>query len=271
MGIFDGPSALSNQVGTTSRGQTYAVLGVSADGQWWAIPCPMIPGTCWISANPTFVRPLDGPQPVATATPAPVYPTATPLPPVYPTATPIPAQPERIQFAPGQERAVRSGPLWANTVRQFVFYAAAGQTPTVRLGSPSPATSFWIVGLQDGAVYKPQGNPSRDFTFLAERSQDYLISIVAPVNTSFTLELIIPRPGPTPKPTVQPAPERINFAAWANLGCPQWRTAQRRRQAVRVPRTGRPDGEDLVDRSSRQRCEFLRARRERWRAIQVLG
>ena len=224
VGIFDGPSGLSNQVGTTVRGQTYAVLGVSADGQWWAIPCPTIPGTCWISANPTFVRPVDGPQPVATATPAPVYPTATPLPPVYPTATtPYQPQPERIQFAPGQERAVRSGPLWANTVRQFVFYAAAGQTPTVRLARLARQPVSGSLGLQDGVVYKPQGNPSRDFTFLAARSQDYLISMVAPVNTSFTLELIIPRPGPTPKPTVQPAAGADQLRAWANLGCAQWR------------------------------------------------
>jgi hypothetical protein len=211
VGIFDGPSSLSNQIGTTARGQTFVVLGVSADGQWWAIPCPVASGTCWISANPTFVRPLDGPPPAITATPVPAYTTPTPLPPVYPTATPLPAQPERIQFAPGQERAVRSGPLWANTVRQFVFYAAAGQTPTVRLSSPSPAASFWIVGMRDGVIYKSQGNPSRDYTYLAPLSQDYLISIVAPVNTSFTLELIMPRPGPTPQPTVQPAPERISF------------------------------------------------------------
>ena len=229
VGIFAAPSGLSQQVGTTVRGQTFAVLGVSADGQWWAVPCPATAGTCWISANPTFVRPVGGVPPVATATAAPVYPTATPLPPT-PTRrppTPVPPtpvpQPERIQFAPGQERAVRSGPLWANTVRQFVFYVAAGQTPTVRFNSPSPAASFWIVGTQDGVVYKPQGNPSRDFTFLAPRSQDYLISMVAPVNTSFTLELIIPRPGPIPtptlqptlqptvQPTVQPMPERITF------------------------------------------------------------
>jgi hypothetical protein len=212
VGIFDGPSALSNQVGTTVRGQQFAVLGVSADGQWWAVACPTLAGTCWISANPTFVRPLDGQQPAPTATPAPVYPTATRVP-VHPTATRLPPtpvpQPERIQFAPGQERAVRSGPLWANSVRQFVFFAAAGQTPTVRLSSPSPAASFWIVGLQDGVTYKAQGNPSRDFTFLAPRSQDYLIAIVAPVNTSFTLELIVP--GPQPPPTVQPSPERISF------------------------------------------------------------
>jgi hypothetical protein len=211
VGIFDGPSSLSNQIGTATRGQSFAVIGVSADGQWWAVACPTIAGTCWISANPTFVRPVTTPG--VTATPAPVHPTATPRP-IYPTATPLPPlppQPERIQFAPGQERAVRSGPLWANTVRQFVFFAAAGQTPTVRFSSPSPAASLWIVGLQDGVVYKPQGNPSRDFTFLAPRSQDYLISLVAPVNTSFTLELIIPRPGPTP--TVQPSPERISFGA----------------------------------------------------------
>ena len=218
VGIFAGPSGLSSQVGTTVRGQTFAVLGVSADGQWWAIPCPATPGTCWISANPTFVRPVSGSQPVVTATATVVYPTPTRRPPTPVPPTPVP-QPERIQFAPGQEHAVRSGPLWANTVRQFVFYAAAGQTPTVRFNSPSPAASFWIVGAQDGVIYKPQGNPSRDFTFVAPRSQDYLISMVAPVNTSFSLELIIPRPGPTPAPTLQPTvqptvpaqPERISF------------------------------------------------------------
>jgi hypothetical protein len=270
VGIFDGPSSLSNQIGTTARGQTFVVLGVSADGQWWAIPCPVASGTCWISANPTFVRPLDGPPPAITATPVPAYTTPTPLPPVYPTATPLPAQPERIQFAPGQERAVRSGPLWANTVRQFVFYAAAGQTPTVRLSSPSPAASFWIVGMRDGVIYKSQGNPSRDYTYLAPLSQDYLISIVAPVNTSFTLELIMPRPGPTPQPTVQPAPERISFGPGQTSGCAQWRIAEWDRQAVRVPGIGRPGGEDLVVRSSGQRCQFLGARCERRRTVQIV-
>ena len=78
VGIFAEPSGLSNQVGTTVRGQTFAVLGVSADGQWWAIPCPATPGTCWISANPTFVRPVSGNQPVVTATATVVYPTHAP-------------------------------------------------------------------------------------------------------------------------------------------------------------------------------------------------
>jgi hypothetical protein len=227
VGIFDGPGAQFTQVGTTVRGQTFPVLGVSPDGQWWAVTCALLPTPCWISANPTFVRPVVTSGVPVTVTPTRQHPTPTPLPP--PTRvppTPVP-QPERIQFAPGQERAVRSGPLYANTVRQFVFLAGAGQVPTVRFSSPSPAASFGIVGLFDGVVYKPQSSTGRDFSFVAPRTQDYLISIIAPVNTSFVLELIIPRPGPTPTlvpptivpptlppPTIPPPgpAERIRFA-----------------------------------------------------------
>lgn len=217
VGIFDGPGSQYSQVGTAERGQTFPVLGASADGQWWAITCPQLSGACWISANPTFVRPLIVLKPSPTRTPAPVRPTATPTrTPVYPTPRPTstsaPQQPERIQFAPGQDRAVRSGPLWANTLQQYVFRAAAGQFATIRFNSPSPAASFGIVGVSDGLVYKAQGDMRRDFTFQVPVTQDYLISLLAPVNTSFTLELIIPRSGPTPVPTVQPAPERISFA-----------------------------------------------------------
>jgi hypothetical protein len=207
VGIFDGPGAQYTQVGTTVRGQTFPVLGVSPDGQWWAVTCTLLTTPCWISANPTFVRPVVTSGVPVTVTPTPQHPTPTPLPPpTHVPPTPVP-QPERIQFAPGQERAVRSGPLYANTVRQFVFLAGAGQTPTVRFSSPSPAASLGIVGLFDGVVYKPQSSTDRNFTFVAPRTQDYLISLIAPVNTSFVLELIIPRPGPTPTllpPTVVP-------------------------------------------------------------------
>jgi hypothetical protein len=207
VGVFAGPGSQYDQIGTAVRGQTYPVLGASADGQWWAVTCTDLPGPCWISANPTFVRPLVVAKPAPTRTIAPT--------PARPTATPAPAQPERISFAPGQERAVRSGPLWANTFKQYVFRAAAGQLPTLRFNSPSPAASFGIVGAADGVVYKAQGDTRRDFTFQSPRSQDYLVSILAPVNTSYTLELIIPRPAPQPTSTptlIPPArPERISF------------------------------------------------------------
>lgn len=219
VGVFDGPGSQYNQIGTAVRGQVYPVLGASADGQWWAVTCADFAGPCWISANPTFVRPVVVSGPAPTRTPAP-QPTARPTlrPTPLPTNTPAPAQPERINFAPGQERAVRSGPLWANTVKQYIFRASAGQFPTIRLNSPSPAATFGVVGMADGIVYKSQGDMRREWTFQAPRTQDYLISILAPVNTSYTLELIIPRPGPQPTATAQPTvipparPERINFA-----------------------------------------------------------
>jgi hypothetical protein len=182
---------------------------VSADGQWWAVTCADLAGPCWISANPTFVRPLVVTPSTPTRTPAPARPTPRP------TFTPAPAQPERIGFAPGQERAVRSGPLWANTLKQFVFRAAAGQLPTIRFSSPSPAANFGVVGVADGVVYKAQGDMRREFTFQSPRTQDYLISLLSPVNTTYTLELIVPRPQPTPRPTFTPVPaqpERISFA-----------------------------------------------------------
>ncbi|MCB0054440.1 MAG: hypothetical protein KDE24_33385, partial [Caldilinea sp.] len=121
--------------------------------------------------------------------------------PTGPTSTPPPAPPERISFAPGQSSAVRSGPLYANTPRQFIFGAAAGQTARILLSSPSPAANFSVRGVSDGVTYKSMGDPAREWSFTLPVSQDYLITIQAPVNTSFSLELIIP---PATPPTATP-------------------------------------------------------------------
>ena len=113
IGIFTAPTMEANQVGVAVIGQTYAILGISADGQWYAISCPSEPGkVCWISANPTFVRPIKvqpdtGPTvvPTATATPAPAK-TPTPVP---ATPTPLP-DPHRLRVRPdvgGRQRVRR--------------------------------------------------------------------------------------------------------------------------------------------------------------------
>jgi hypothetical protein len=122
--------------------------------------------------------------------------------PLQPTAVPTSA-PERITFASGQTSAVRSGPLYANTPKSYVFYALAGQETRVLLDSPSPAANFSIQGVSDGVVYKSFADPVREFSFRLPRSQDYQITIQAPVNTSYVLELtILPLPAPdTPTPT----------------------------------------------------------------------
>ena len=134
--------------------------------------------------------------------------------PAGPTATPTtaPVVPERINFPPGATSAARSGPLWANTPRAFVFGASAGQTARILFSSPSPAAAFSVRGVSDGVQYKAMADPARDWSFALPLSQDYLITLQAPVNTSFSLELIIPPgglptlapPSPTATATVLP-------------------------------------------------------------------
>jgi hypothetical protein len=116
-----------------------------------------------------------------------------------------PGPAERISFAPGQDSAVRSGPLAANQYKRYVFKGMAGQTATIVLSSPSPSASFSVVGASDGIPYKTMGSSALSFTFTLPLTQDYLISILATVNTSYSLVLTIPPVlGPTPEPTAEP-------------------------------------------------------------------
>ncbi len=96
-----------------------------------------------------------------------------------PTPTP-PAAPERIQFAPGQDTAVRSAPLPANMPKQYIFRALAGQTARILLESPSSGANFAVQGVADGVPYKTFDNPAREWSLLLPRTQDYLITILAP-------------------------------------------------------------------------------------------
>lgn len=212
IGIFSAPTMESNQVGVATVGQTYTILGISADGQWYAINCPNEPAkVCWISANPTFVRPIKVSPgsiptvaPTATATLSPVN-TATRVP-----ATPTPVYPIRIDFRPGQTTAVVSGYVGPYETAQYVVYASAGQRMRLLLDSPSPAANFAVQGVYDGLQYKAFSDPSREWYFNVPRSQDYLVTIMAPVNTSFVLEVMLAG-GPAPTATPLPGPERISF------------------------------------------------------------
>ncbi|MFO7634415.1 MAG: hypothetical protein R6W76_17835 [Caldilinea sp.] len=203
VGIFDGPGATFQQIGLATRGDTYAVIGISADGQWWAVTCSLGAQPCWIGANPTFVRPItEPPAPAPTST---THPTATPLPPTYPI---------RINFGPGQSSAVVSGPVGPLQTPQYVIFAQATQTLHILVTSPSPTTNFSVRGVSDGVLYKSAQDPLREWSMMVPRSQDYLITLSAGVNTSFVLEVsILPVPRtPTPAPVT---PERIDFAPGA--------------------------------------------------------
>ena len=99
-----------------------------------------------------------------------------------PTPTAAPVTPERITFPPGATSAARSGSLWANTPRAYVFGAAAGQTARIRFNSPSPAAAFAVRGVSDGVQYKYMADPARDWSFTLPLNQDYLSTIQAPVS-----------------------------------------------------------------------------------------
>lgn len=207
VGVFDGPAATFNQIGLAARGETYSVLGVSADGQWWAVTCNLSAAPCWIGANPTFVRPV-GQSPVVTNTPLPPA-TNTPPP------TPAPLYPIRINFAPGQSATVVSAPISAAQTPQYVLFAQTGQTLHILVTSPSPTTDFAVRGVSDGVLYKSAQDGRREWSLVLPRSQDYLITLTAAVNTSFVMEVSISPAAATPTavPTLPPlTPERINFA-----------------------------------------------------------
>ncbi len=83
-----------------------------------------------------------------------------------------------------------------------------GQMAYISLDSPSPEANFSVVGADDGIPYKSMGGSSTDFLFEIPTDQDYLITIIAPVNTSYTMRLTIPRMAVAPavpeEPTVEP-------------------------------------------------------------------
>ena len=58
--IYSGPSSQFGVVGYIAGGQTAQVTGVNASGNWWRVMCPdNSVGSCWVSADRKFTRPID--------------------------------------------------------------------------------------------------------------------------------------------------------------------------------------------------------------------
>ena len=95
LNVRSGPGTAFPVIGVASAGDQGEIVGVSADGRWWAVAVPSAPdGIGWVSVdfvlatNAENVPVMQGPPPpVATATPVPPAATATPVP-AQPTATP---------------------------------------------------------------------------------------------------------------------------------------------------------------------------------------
>lgn len=58
--IHSGPGNSYRILGRIAEGQIVKVTGISANGNWWQVICPdRTAGSCWVSANTRFTRPVD--------------------------------------------------------------------------------------------------------------------------------------------------------------------------------------------------------------------
>jgi hypothetical protein len=86
----------------------------------------------------------------------------------------------RIQFRAGATvGSVQSADTFPAT-KDYLVRASAGQQMTVAIVSRDDAANFSIVGLADGVPYKHIVNEDRMFSFVVERTQDHLITVMAP-------------------------------------------------------------------------------------------
>jgi hypothetical protein len=137
-----------------------------------------------------------------------------------PTPTPRPTQPppsvERIRFAPGAISATVSGTINPGQMRQYVLAAQARQSMTVQTNSSGPFR-LAITGA-DGANLGTV-NANESLTVYLPRTQDYFLSLQAPVDVgaaNYTLQVtIVGSNPPTPTPVAPVRPQRISFAPGA--------------------------------------------------------
>ena len=61
--IHDGPAKKYEIIGWLDEGEMVQVTGISVDGKWWRIVCPVYStGSCWIFARPAYTRPAAAPN-----------------------------------------------------------------------------------------------------------------------------------------------------------------------------------------------------------------
>lgn len=130
---------------------------------------------------------------------------------IFLSGTPSPTQPERIDFPPGQNSAVRSGNLQFNVPKDYVVNVANPGTMRVLLtAQPAGSSNFSVVGVSDRVIYKQITDPAREWSYPITVAQDYVISIVPSSSpSSYILEVSVPQaPTPTPgTPVPTPPPD----------------------------------------------------------------
>ena len=228
-------------IGVLRRGQTLLVLGLAADGDYFQIECPSAAASeCWVVNDPAAVEAVVMAEPEttteATPTAASTESSGAPAPAAPAVETPAAFgatiagaatdSAERISFLPGEVTANRTGVAEPTQSTDYLLRVLAGQILTVDLISGGDVANFSVTGVSNGQPYKRVENESRNWTFIVPVTQDYLIRIVSPAPTQYSLTVVVPplsgQPPATPTWTPQPLPtqtaaaiERISVASGA--------------------------------------------------------
>ncbi len=218
--VYPTPDPDAAPVGLLRRNQTIAILGRSDDGEYFEVLCPLaIADRCWVVNDPGSVEPVVSAAAMA-RTDAPAVSAAD----AATADTAATDAPERVSFLTGEVAASRLGVVAPATPVNYVLRVLAGQMLTVDLISGGDVANFSVTGAANGQPYKRMENESRNWTFVVPVTQDYLIRIVAPVPTQYSLTVVVPPLGMQPSPTPLPVPsatpttaaaERISFAKGA--------------------------------------------------------
>ncbi len=161
--VRSGPGASYDVIGQMRAGDIARVTGISRDRGWWRIYCTnTASNVCYVSADRSLTRPTGSDGSGA----------------------------ERIRFAPGAYSDSRSGIVQGQERKEYVLWAAAGQTMEIQLSSKGEM-NFTLVGVQDGEIYKRMDVGEPSWLGKLPRSQDYRIIVGAPTDGEWGYTLYV--------------------------------------------------------------------------------
>lgn len=142
--------------------------------------------------------------------------------------------PQRLLFAPGATNATMRGVLQPQEKDEYVLRALAGQMLVIEVASPGGRATLTVSTAAANQSTTPLVNGALRWSGSVPTTQEYLITLAAPVATPFELSATLdPRQAAT-VPT--PAPVRLLFGAGSHTTTVTERVAapERQRYLVRV-------------------------------------
>lgn len=201
LNIRSGPGTNYPVIGTARYGDEGEIVGRNANGDWWAVAAPSLPGGIgWVSAD--FVLATNaGNVPIIAAPPIP--PTRTPIP-ITPTPTPMPqatATPVAVISFGADRTSINRGECvtlnWSVQNVQAVWVYPMGEPysrfPRVGQGSekvcPSVTTTYEMrVLMRDGSI----------------QFRQITVNVTQPIAPPQPPTVVVPTVAPTQRPTVAP-------------------------------------------------------------------